>query len=260
MPAQSLYLLERTMKEIAISGSHGFLGQRLLEHLGPSKVIRLDRTPNVPDDVKIVFDLATYGNMYEQTDFRKIYRANFTRVAEMLQKLPPDRRFIYVSTSSVKLPVQTHYSVSKRTTEGFLKALDNNYAIVRPYSVTGVGEQPAHLIPKLIDSCLNGTEMPFVPDPVHDFIDVDDFVDALLILSKSKEKGIFEVGGGVEHSNQDVLEIVERVTGKKANVIVVPTLRSYDTGEWRSNNERMYSLGWEPKKSLTETITEMCNA
>ena len=49
-----------------------------------------------------------------------------------------------------------------------------NTVIVRPFSVTGVGEQDKHLIPNLIKSCLTGQKIPFVPAPVNDYIDVKD--------------------------------------------------------------------------------------
>ena len=123
----------------------------------------------------------------------------------------------------------------------------------------GVGEQKEHLIPKLIDSCLYGTEMPFISEPVHDFLDVEDFVDALLIVKdKAQFKGeIYEVGTGTQTSNQEVRLLVEDITGKKANIRPVGNMRAYDTRDWRSNNERIYSLGWEPKKSLRESIGKM---
>ena len=248
----------------AITGSHGFLGEHLVSKLGGA--YRMDRVPQNPKGIDIYADLASFGNMSNQTVYSEIYRANTMRVINQLERIEDTdyKAYLYVSTSSVTLPHQTYYSASKKATEEFiaLYAREKNKAVVsiRPYSITGVREQSQHLIPKLIDSCLHGTKMDFVVDPVHDFLDVDDFTDALLLISQSAQnyKGrIFAVGSGKQYTNAQVLEIVEKVTGKKANVNVVKSMRAYDTIDWQADTTLMYSLGWQPKKSLEDSIREM---
>lgn len=249
------------MKETtAISGSHGFLGEALTKKLEQSgqEVLRLDRSGIISADIGLVFDLAAYGNMADQTDVREIYRANLMRVINMVEE-GCFERLIYISTSSVSLPNQTPYSLSKKAAEEYLQWSREKVAIARPLTPVGVGEQKEHLIPKLIQSCLYGIEIPFVADPVHDFIDIDDFVDALLTI---KDKGLFEgeiyeIGSGKQVSNDEVRLLVEETTGKRANVRPVESMRSYDTKEWRANNERICSLGWEPRISLKTTIQRM---
>ena len=106
---------------------------------------------------------------------------------------------------------------------------------------------------------MTGLEIPFVPEPVHDFIDVEDFVDALLTI---KEKGsfvgeIYEVGTGVQISNNEVRLLVEDVVGKKANIRPVRSMRKYDTVEWKADTFAIQNLGWNPRKSLRQSIEEM---
>ena len=107
------------------------------------------------------------------------------------------------------------------------------YLIVRPSSVTGVGEQSQHLIPTLIRSCIDGEEMPFVGEPKHDFIDIDDFCNGLVTLIK---EGVYNqtvnISSGIQYSNEDVKKMVEVVTGKKANIKRVKSMRKYDTDKW----------------------------
>ena len=207
----------------------------------------------------IVFDLAAYGNMSgHNAEAGMIYRANLMRVIEENEWID-NEKWIFISTSSVMLPVQTPYSLSKRAAEEFLQTTGKKVAIVRPFTVVGVGEQKEHLIPNLIDSCLNGTEMPFVVDPVHDYIDIEDFVDALMVIKdKAQFKGeIYEVGSGEQVTNGYVKRVVEEVTGKKANVRYVDSMRAYDTKTWHANLERISTLGWKPNKNLYQTVTEM---
>jgi nucleoside-diphosphate-sugar epimerase len=79
-------------------------------------------------------------------------------------------------------------------------------------------------------------------------------------LSEHSARGIFELGTGQSYSNQDVLDIVEKVTKKKANINVVGSLREYDSEEWVSTNFRSRGYGWTPKKSLEQSISEMVQA
>jgi len=102
--------------------------------------------------------------------------------------------------------------------------------------------------------------MPFVPDATHDYIDVEDVVDGMLTLSRRHAKGIFELGTGKSYSNQEVREIVEEATGKKANVYLVKNMRSYDSEDWVSKNFSARAYGWEPKKTLKQSIKEMVEA
>jgi nucleoside-diphosphate-sugar epimerase len=259
------------MKEhVLVTGAKGFLGRHLTSQIEGC-------TPIPHEDIGIVsfsdydrfYFLSTYGNMYSHTDTAETVKANVTDLVNVLRQTDfdhgqPFKSFVFISSSSVRLKRQTTYSRAKKAAEEILLAYMEKYnapiCIVRPFSITGVGEQPEHLIPTLIRSCMTGEPMDFVQNPVHDFIDVSDVVAGMLNLSQHGAKGIFELGTGKAYTNQQVREIVERVTGKKANVNVVPQLRDYDNQDWSSMNYRARMYGWLPKKSLEQSITEMVEA
>jgi len=178
--------------------------------------------------------------------------------------LPDCKSIILISSSSVLLDQQTHYSISKQTLEKmatkFAGELHLPIVVIRPSTVTGLGEAPQRLIPKLIDSCLNGTEMPFVPAPTHDYVDVGDVVDAILLLSQRALElagRVFNVSSNICTTNQEIREIVEAVTGKAANVKLVESMRPYDNDRWVVDNTEMLKLGWKPKVTLRESIERM---
>lgn len=252
-----------------ITGASGFIGKHLSKRLTdvvaiPHKEISTIKLQPFSD----FYFLSTYGNMagHQTNQDGMVIQANIGDLIEVIKQtdFTKIKSFIYTSTSSVNLKTQTMYSRAKRASEEILLSFMEKYhapiCIIRPFSVTGVGEQEDHLIPTLIRSCLEGEQMNFVKEPVHDFIDVEDVVEGIVNLSEHSAKGMFELGSGKQHTNQEVLEIVEKVTGKKAKINLVKSLRDYDTENWVSGNYKARGYGWTPKKSLEESITEMVNA
>lgn len=224
---------------IYVTGSHGFLGSRLINRL-PGAIPVPRRTKAIGAEGDTVYWCAAYGNKFEQKDAAEMVKANVpTEVGGHM---------VYISSSSVLLKHQTPYSRTKRAGEEVLQAL-GGHCIVRPFSITGVGEQEEHLIPTLIRSCLYGEQMDFVPWPEHDFIDVEDVVEAILGLAG--KEGVFDVGTGIGTTNQQVLDMVEQATGKKANVRIVSGLRPYDAEHWRAARPS------GPKKPLEQIIADM---
>lgn len=250
-----------------ITGSKGFIGSHLTKRLDNVIAIPHDKisaTKLYPFDY--FYFLSSYGNLAHQTDTRQIFKANIQDLASILLEAKDIKfkSFVFVSTSSVKLRTQTMYSRCKKASEEMLLAVMEKYdvpiCIIRPYSVIGVGEQPEHLIPTLIRSCLTGKQMNFVGNATHDYIDVEDVVDGILSLSNHSARGIFELGTGVKTTNEEVLEMVEKITGKKANINRVDSLRPYDNQEWVSTNFKARGFGWLPRKSLAQSIQEMVKA
>jgi len=283
-------------ERILISGSSGFLGSRFRQHISQERKVRrlerkeLDnpREPIIAFNPDVIIHLATYGNYYFQKDIKETYQVNVMKLLGLLEASNEVdyKAFINVGTSSEygrkytpmkeddPLDPETFYAASKAAGTFLAKAWaiqhDKPIITVRPFSITGVGEQEHHLIPTLIRSCLKGEKMPFVPSPVHDFIDVEDVIDGILLLIEhaDKYKGkVFNIGSGTQYSNQKVREIVEEITGEEANIEVVDeVLRDYDTAhKWVADTSKLRflyrptlrSLRWQPKKDLEQSIKEM---
>ena len=209
------------------------------------KVVRGDRQGSIPEPIDYIFDLATYGNLHYHKDKKQIWYANYYRVIDLVLNSHQDKpkAIIFTSTSSVTLPIQTEYSKSKREMELFVtqehddKVLDN-YVIVRPYTVYGVGDTE-HLIPIVFDSCINGTEMDLDPTPTHDYIWVGDLVDNYIKIAqdiKYHNGRTIEMGSGIATTNADIVKKIEKITGKKANIRKFTKLRDYDTNKWVCSN------------------------
>ena len=243
------------MTKNTITGSTGFIGSHLSVKLFGYNLRHYDIRYGHSYGGDRFFFLSTYGNMAHHNNKSVMVKANVQDLLTVLNGFS-GQWFCYVSSSSVTLPVQTPYSRTKRAAEEILQALPElKSCIVRPYSVTGVGEQKEHLIPTLIRSCMEGESMTFNPYPVHDFVDVEDVVDGLITLADKQFTGIIEFGNGRPVTNQEVREIVEKTCGKKANAKVVSDkLREYDNASWYCQNRHPM---WQPKKSLEQSVNEM---
>jgi nucleoside-diphosphate-sugar epimerase len=210
-----------------ITGSHGFLGSHLvarLEALGHT-VLRGDRDGNIPEEVDVLIDTASYGNLRGQDDELEIYKANVERVEKLL-KSNKYNAAVVTSTSSVHLEVQTPYSESKKMMEEMAKQY--GAVIIRPYTIYGNGDYEGHLIPRLFASALHKEALDLSLSPVHDYIHVDDLVEQYL-----KPDGYLVEGGtGKPTSNAEVALLIQHITGKKLHIRKLIDPLEYDSYDW----------------------------
>lgn len=259
------------------TGSSGFIGSHLVSWLQSDGVEVLKvKHEALQDPVclketiekfapNLIFHLAAYGNLINQTDIKQTYKSIVDNLFNLLlaSRGIEYTNFINFSTSSVGLGVQTMYSATKAAGEklcsGFAAVYGKPITSIRPFTVIGTGEPAQHLIPTLIRSCLTGQSLRFVQDPTHDFIGVADLIRAIkLIIQGYYLKGeVIDIGTGISTSNQEILRLVEKVTGKKANITLVNQMRSYDNNKWVANPAVIKSLGWKPQESIEDIIKEM---
>lgn len=214
-----------------ITGASGFIGTAMCRHLAtPGNVIfKAGREMDAYQlrHADIIINLAAYGNHYDQTDIGKTLKANILDLQEMLGfvKRCDFIKMYNISTSSVTLPKQTVYSASKLIGEALVNACNDKRMVnVRPYSVYGEGEASHRFIPTVI-RCLQSGEVMELCDAVHDWIYVDDFINAMFA-------GNTEIGSGAQTTNLQVVRLLERISGKILSYKSKPGLRSYDTYDW----------------------------
>lgn len=220
-----------------ITGSHGFIGTVLCNQLEKNghtvHRINLYATKLMRErydfENGIIINLAAYGNHFYQNDVDEIAGVNILDLINFINfiKKYPFQKFYNISTSSVTLAKQTLYSASKFMGECLVDLQNDSRMVnIRPYSVFGFGEADHRFIPTVIRCLKSGLKMNLDCDPTHDWIHVEDFIEALLSGNYK------EIGTGVKKSNLQIVRMLETISDKKLDFEMVKGLRDYDNACW----------------------------
>jgi UDP-glucose 4-epimerase len=168
------------------------------------------------------------------------------------------------------------YGESKLTLERALAWYERihglRYAALRYFNAAGASERfgeshdpETHIIPRLFDAVLGqsegftlfGGDYP-TPDGtcIRDYVHVVDLADAHILALDGVVEGsrAYNLGSGTGFSNREVIEAVERVSGRPIAYTVGPR-RPGDPPELIASPARIgRELGWEPRLSGLETI------
>jgi UDP-glucose 4-epimerase len=218
------------------------------------------------------------------TDPRKYYRNNVSNTVSMLDamKAAGVKKLVFSSTCATygmppRMPITEDmpqnpinpYGASKLMVERILqdtaKAEGLAFAAPRYFNVAGcapdgaIGEDhrpETHIIPVLLQVVLGkrdhmdlyGTDYPTKDGTcVRDYIHVWDLVEAHLMLLESLKPGqglFYNLGTGRGYSNREIIEAVQRVTGKKI-AIKEAARRAGDPPELYANAAKIKTeLGW----------------
>lgn len=186
------------------------------------------------------------------------FRNNVQGTLNLIEKVKDKNiKFIFSSSAAVygdptTVPIpEDHakdptspYGQSKLMVEQIFKWYNRAYGIpfaaLRYFNACGAaldgsrGERhdpETHIIPKVIEAAVNGTDFTLFGNDydtddgtcIRDYIHVLDLVDAHIRALDKLDQGsalVYNVGTGKGYSNKEVVQAVEKVSGKKINVVV----------------------------------------
>jgi nucleoside-diphosphate-sugar epimerase len=143
----------------------------------------------------------------------------------------------------------------------FARARGRSVVVVRPFSVYGPEESERRFVPTVVRAALRGEELVLtVPGYRRDYVYVDDVVEAALLAAGDPGAAgeCFNVGTGVEWTNEELVEQVEKATGRhvRRRVGGHPPNPS-DTQHWSADLGKVRRrLGWTPRHSLAQGLGE----
>jgi len=190
-------------------------------------------------------------------------------------------RIVYASSGGTVygnpcvLPVPEWHALQPISSYGVVKVAVENYLhlhselnglkanvlrISNPYGMhqRRIGAQG--VIATFLDKLMNGKPIEIWGDGsvVRDYIYVADVARALLLAGRREKSGTFNIGSGVGHSLNEVLQVLRQQTGLETEVRYMPH-RKFDVTQTFLDIERAREdLGWNPFYTLEEGCARFC--
>lgn len=266
-----------------ITGANGFIGRGLRQELQqrgfevtavPREILMdFHRLQGFVREVSpnLIFHQAAFGNKHNQIDDIEIIKANIMGTLNMLYASydTPYRAFINTGSSSEygtknrpmkeddPLDSDSLYGVTKASAtllcRAFAKKYDKPVVTVRPFSVYGPGDDPKKFIQTAIRCFQTDNQLNVAPG-VHDWIYIDDYIEAILLVSehaKDLQGQAINIGTGTQTSNHGVIAILKEIFCKPGKVKHAAKMRDYDTSKsWVADISKLKSLGWHSNFDL----------
>jgi nucleoside-diphosphate-sugar epimerase len=143
---------------------------------------------------------------------------------------------------------------------GLARALSVPTVVLRPFTVYGPMDHESRLVPTAIRAAIEDRELPLTePGLVHDYVHVDDVVRAICraaIAPSCLADAVFNVGTGIQTTNERLVELVENVVGRR--VRTKPGAhpgKVHDRRVWLADTEKARAeLGWSAASALEDGL------
>jgi UDP-glucuronate 4-epimerase len=228
-----------------------------------------------------VIHLAAMAGVRESINQPQLYYdVNLSGTLALLQaaRSCPGASFVLASTSSVyghttQIPfVETDpcdrplapYSASKRAAEILAATWNHLYGtsitVLRFFTVYGPRNRPDMMAYKILDSITSGREVPLFNggQMERDWTYVAD-VAAGVIAAAERPQGyqILNIGRGHPVPLTEFVAEVERLAGKKANLVAAPAPDTDMTRTWADISRAREALDYNPSTSVHEGVAEL---
>jgi dTDP-glucose 4,6-dehydratase len=187
-------------------------------------------------------------------------------------------RFVMVSTDEVygslgptgaftetsPLQPSSPYSASKASADLITLAYGHTYGldvvVTRCSNNYGRYQFPEKLIPLMIVNALHDKPLPVYGDGgnVRDWLHVEDHCQALLaVLERGRAGEVYNIGGGAEWRNLDLVRALLRLLGKGENLIrFVADRPGHDRRYAIEPSKIRNELGWKPAHTFEQGLAE----
>jgi UDP-glucose 4-epimerase len=147
---------------------------------------------------------------------------------------------------------------------GFHRETGTPISILRLFNAIGRNETNPHVIPHIFDS-LGASDAVKLGNltPRRDYVDTRDIAEALVLAADyASGLDVFNVGTGMAHSVQDIVEHLGVILGRPIAALQDPArMRTSERMVLVADIERIRRVtGWSPRFSLDETLVDMVAA
>lgn len=214
---------------------------------------------------------SSWGKNFDQ------YTLNNINVTQILLEACKDKRikkFIYASSSSVygeamELPVKesspkspiSPYGVTKLAGENLASLYFKCYGVptvsLRYFTVYGPRQRPDMAFHRFISAILHERKIEIFGngEQTRDFTYIDDVVEANLhAFLNGKEGGTYNIGGGSRVKLIESLNIIEEISGKKADSKFIEAQRGDAKHTFADVSNAKRDLGYSPRVDIKEGL------
>lgn len=239
---------------ILLTGSDGFIGQNLHNHLKEKhNIICLDKSSgndllncDLKHNVDLVIHLAGLSGVRDSLNNPTEYWTNNVIAGQRLFDFFKDTRILYASSSTAHEPWRNPYAISKYALE--LIAPTNSVGM-RFTTVYGPNAKKDMLVPRILRN-----DVPFIhTNHTRDFIHVNDVISAIETLMSSDFTGVLDIGTGETNNLVQLVDYFgiecERLVGKENERL-----------DNKADISILKDLGWKPKVDLYSYIEDQKHA
>ena len=266
---------------ILITGINGFIASHLHNRLNDKQHTIIGTTREDANNISDILNTHTPEYIYhtgaELYNDDKMFESNvmltfnileYCRTANNLIKL------IIIGSSSEygrktkpmsecdALEPQTIYAGTKACCTMLAQSYSNTYnipiLIIRPFTIYGPGEKPNKFLQILLQKVKNNDKTISVSNGFHDYVYIDDFVNALfaIVNNNTNRFDIVNIGSGIQTANMDVVKCFENATQYKFDTYLELEPKKYDSDTWVCDATKMQKY-YTIKYSLEEGIRQM---
>ena len=153
------------------------------------------------------------------------------------------------------------YSASKAAAEVLINSYRYTYKkeilVVRANNIYGTRQFPEKLISRSIVNIIKNKPIPIHGDGknIRYYLSVADFANALVILVKKKNKGIYNIGSSYYEKNINIAKKICKFFNKDPKKFIVFVKdRLYNDKRYSVSSQKIMRLGWKPKKNFLKDL------
>ncbi|MGI8905065.1 MAG: GDP-mannose 4,6-dehydratase [Candidatus Sumerlaeaceae bacterium] len=230
------------------------------------------------DGVDVVFHQAAQAGVRASwgKDFEIYTHNNVLGTQKLLEacRTRPGIKVVYASSSSVygeteRFPMSeadptapvSPYGVSKLAAEHLARLYTHNFGVhtvsLRYFTVYGPRQRPDMAFHRIIKSILKNEEFHLFGsgEQTRDFTFIGDIVQANIdAAQRGTAGGFYNLGGGTRISMNDVIALIEKVTGKRAKVQREARQHGDVSNTGADVSRAKASFGFQPKVGLEEGL------
>lgn len=232
---------------------------------------------DVLQDIQIVYHIAAMAGLVASwTQFDLYMTCNIQATQRLLEAVRQNgsiQQFIGASTSSAygkyvvgpeDSPMHpiSPYGITKLAAEHLIQTYNNQYGIpttiLRYFSVFGPRQRPDMGYQIFIERILRGDKITIFGDgtQLRASTFISDIIDGTVRASKHFKPGsVYNLGGQDEISANDLIKLLEDITGKKANVEYGPPRKGEQSRTFADITLARRDLGYEPRVDMREGLT-----